>query len=221
MTCAVLSAVGAHRRIGGIAFSPHLSPSQTTKGLGIMGLKTTGYSLPYLKFLTRHQHELRTHWHSLAALEYAQRWLVALPQPNVDERLTAYPGDNRQPFISIDITPSKYLSYAAGVSASLSERTLVLLVTVFETYIFDAIQRRVLEKRLVQEVIGDNDQVLLAQELFIRTGVSDPKRLSAAVSKCMGSNMKTNKAEEAVAAQRRGKTLDHGFSFIEEMLPSI
>ena len=80
---------------------------------------------------------------------------------------------------------------------------------------------RALDKRLVQEVIGDNDQVLLAQELFIRTGVSNPKRLSAAVSKCMGSNMKTNKAEEAVAAQRRGKTLDHGFSFIEEMLPSI
>ena len=78
-----------------------------------------------------------------------------------------------------------------------------------------------LDKRLVQEIVGDHDQALMAQEIFVRTGISDPKKLSAAISKRMGTNMKTVKAEEAIAAQRRGESIEHGFDFVNEMLPSV
>ena len=59
------------------------------------------------------------------------------------------------------------------------------------------------------------DQALMAQEIFVRTGVTDPKKLSAAISKRMGANMKTATAAEAIAAQRKGLSVEHGFDFVE------
>lgn len=41
-------------------------------------MTTRGYSLAHVKFILRHEHELRVHWHLLAALEYARRWIEGL-----------------------------------------------------------------------------------------------------------------------------------------------
>jgi hypothetical protein len=312
-------------------------------------IQMSGYSLPYIKFIVRHEHELRVHWHSLAALDYARRWLTGLAPADVPVKLADFPGDKRSPFTNVDISPAAYVGHSAGVASSISQRTLVQIVTVFETYIYDAFQRAVfldpdlvkdskvsfeasrlasavrrsdvrawfahqmadrysrslthgelisrlaklaksgvlqqhgdeyaewqrwvlvrnsivhlggsvstelaaawpskfaseqapillvdkdiiraahvsrllsknLDKRLVQEVIGDQDQALMAQEIFIRSGVSDPKKLSSAISKRSGANMKPSIAAKAIAAQKRGNAMVHGFMFIDEMLPVV
>lgn len=309
----------------------------------------SGYSLPYIKFTVRHEHELRVHWHSLASLEYGRRWLGGLAPEVLPARLTKFPGDNRPPFTNVDIPPAQFLDHIPGAVRSISHRTLVQIVTVFETYIYDAFQRAIfldpervkdskatfeaatlaaemrrkslrawfahqmadryarrlthselvsrlaklvksgitqqysaecsewqqwalvrnsivhlggtvsadlakawpskfgterapivlsdkdiirsahvsrvlaknLDKRLVQEIVRDQDQALMAQEIFVRTGITDPKKLSAAISKRMGANMKTATAAEAIAAQRKGLSVEHGFDFVDELLPPV
>ena len=54
----------------------------------------------------------------------------------------------------------------------------------------------------------------MAQEIFVRTGVADPEQ-SAAISKRMGANMKTAIAVEAIAAQRKGLSVEPGFDFVD------
>lgn len=107
--------------------------------------------------------------------------------------------------------PAKYGS--EGTPIALSDKDVMRAAHV------SRVIARALDRRLVQVIIHDHDQALMAQEIFIRTGESNPKKLSALVSKRLGTNMKPSRAAEAVAAQKRGDVVEHGFSFVDEMLP--
>src|SRR5258708_4276708 len=133
----------------------------------------SGYSLPYIKFIVRHEHELRVHWHSLAALEYARRWLEGLAPAATPLKLADFPGDKRSPFNNVDIAPAQYVRYMPGAAMSTSCRTLVQIVTVFETYIYDALQRAVF---LDPERVKDSK---IAFEASVLAGVMRRKSLRA------------------------------------------
>jgi hypothetical protein len=109
-----------------------------------LATKQLGRSLAHCKFLLRHEHELRTHWHALAASAYSDRWWRSIPEVNWPSTTAAYPGDAGLPFSRIRISPLAFLEYRPSVEQALTLRTLVMLITSFETYFYDAIQRTVL-----------------------------------------------------------------------------
>jgi hypothetical protein len=311
-----------------------------------MAKKILGRSLAYCKFLLRHEHELRTHWHAKAASIYAERWWRTIPEAQWPPTTAAYPGDNVWPFTRIRIAPAEYLAYRQSVEQTLTLSTLVTLVTAFETYFYDAVQRtvflnpeslakstiefaaseladkvgrsdfkawfahriadrycrnkshaelidrlakmvksgvanqmatdidewrrwvltrnsivhlggevsrqladvwperfpqasqpilltgneinrvgqlsrsivEVLDERFVAEIVNDADQELMARELFVRHGISSPVAIAKHVNLMLGSRMSRNRAEAALARQRREALEETGFTFLDEML---
>lgn len=122
----------------------------------------SGISLAHLKFLRRHEHELRVFWHLSAAVEYAARWWNTIGQSAWPRTIAGFPGDQRAPFSFVDLAPSEYLGHGGGVLRSLAENTLVSLVTVFEVYMFDAVQRTVF---LDPSSVEDSDVTIRAGDL--------------------------------------------------------
>jgi len=115
-------------------------------------------SISYLKFRTVLEQEIRTFWHLLVALEYAERWLG---QTN-PVRLTQQPGDNRNPFRSINISPEEFISEQGQVAAYTRESALVSFVTAFEAYLAELLERLIY---LSPSLVADSDIKLSAQEL--------------------------------------------------------
>lgn len=309
-------------------------------------LTRRGISLAHLKFRRRHEHELRVYWHLSAAVEYAERYWNSVAPDDWPKTIAAMPGDQRVPFSSVDLSPATYLGHSPGVLRSLAENTLVNLVTAFEVYLFDVVQRTVflvptsvedsdvtiragdlakhiakpaprawfaramadrycrnkthaelikrvgklvksdvansqkteceewynwvlvrnaivhlggevstdlqtkwpsrfptagvrlqldgsdlirvasiarllvdtLDRRFGEEIVGVQDQMLLARELYARFGTSTPGALSMRVSNILGCRFSKNDAEQAISEQRRGNHPDPGIVFTHEML---
>ena len=307
---------------------------------------SAGISLAHLKFRRRHEHELRVYWHLAAAIEYARRYWESVPADDLPKTIAAMPGDQRVPFNAVDLPPATYLSHAPSVLRSLAENTLVNLVTAFEVYLFDVVQRTVflvpksvedsdvtiraadlakqiakpaprawfaramadrycrnkthaelikrvgklvksdvaksqqaecdewykwvlvrnaivhlggevsadlqenwpsrfpsagsrlqitgselgrvamiarllvstLDRRFSAEIVGVQDQMLLARELYAHFGIATPSALSMRVSKTLGCKFSKNNAEQAIAEQKRGVHPDSGVVFTHEML---
>ncbi len=123
-------------------------------------IKKVGRSLTFVKFKASLEIEIRLFWHILATQEYAQRWLSALVP--VPDRLTKYSGDNKNPFKSIDLPISDFLSYTPTIQASVRENSIVNFITAFEYYLFEKLERLIY---LDLSLINDSGLVFEAKEL--------------------------------------------------------
>lgn len=121
-----------------------------------MGEKT----LAFAGFKRLMEDEIRTFWHVMASLEYANRW-VSTATPSID-RLVQHAGDNRYPFKGIDITVHEFTSEHEMVSASVRENSLVSFVTAFETYLLNLMERGIY---LDPNLVSDSDLQFPAKDL--------------------------------------------------------
>lgn len=115
-------------------------------------------SIAFLKFKSLLEQEIRTFWHVLASLEYAERWLTK----EAPATLTAHPGDKKYPFNAIDISPSDFIGEQMLVASHIRENALVSFVTTFECYLSELLERLIyLEPSLVM----DSDLQISAREM--------------------------------------------------------
>lgn len=126
-------------------------------------------SVAYLKFKVLLEQEIRTFWHLLTCLEYAERWLT----DNNPVRLTLHPGDDRYPFCAIDIAPTKFVAEQVEVASHLRENTLVSFVTTFECYLSELLERVLF---LDPSLLSDSDMPIAAKELCAVVQDSDMRR---------------------------------------------
>lgn len=130
-------------------------------------------SVAFLKFRSLLEQEIRTFWHVVASLEYAERWLSsAMPG-----KLTAHPGDNRYPFKAIDISTSEFLGEQSQVLSHIRENALVSFVTAFECYLAELLERLIY---LDPSLVADSDLQISAKELAEAVPTVDIKRWLAA-----------------------------------------
>jgi len=99
-------------------------------------------SIAYLKFIKRHEAELHSYWFHQVAAIYAARWLKEHEQA-ISDRLTSFPGDGVVPFTHLDVTPAVFWQLVPAQQQYLAHTAIVRLVTLFENFLYDSIQRAV------------------------------------------------------------------------------
>lgn len=99
-------------------------------------------SLAYRKFILRHEAELGSYWFQQTAASYAARW-IGEHRAEITPRLTSFPGDNCTPFKNIDVSADKFLNQAKLQAVTAGHAAVSRLVTVFENFLYDCIQRAV------------------------------------------------------------------------------
>jgi len=121
-------------------------------------------SLTFVKFKTTLEAEIRAYWHMLSCQEYASRWLTNItPQP---ARLSCYPGDNKNPFKSIDLPIPEFLSHSLHVQASVRENSIVSFITAFEFFLFETLERVIY---IDPTLINDSSMPIEAKEISLIT----------------------------------------------------
>lgn len=115
-------------------------------------------SVAFLKFKSLLEQEIRTFWHVLTSLEYAERWL----NTNNPTRLTTFPGDRRYPFKAIDIAPADFIAEQNDISSHIRENALVSFVTAFECYLAELLERLIY---IEPSLVSDSDLQITAKEL--------------------------------------------------------
>jgi hypothetical protein len=101
-----------------------------------------GNSLAHAKFIRRHEDELNSYWFHRVAAIYSSRWLQE-HGADIKKLVTSYPGDNHTPFKNLALTPSDVLALVPKQEQVLAQGTVVRLVTIFENFLYDCIQRAV------------------------------------------------------------------------------
>ncbi|MDT6995095.1 hypothetical protein [Burkholderia cenocepacia] len=120
-------------------------------------------SIAILKFRIAIEAEIRLFWHVLASLEYGNRYLGSVsPQPSV---LAENPGDKKNPFKSINITPIEFISNAKFVAERMRENSVVSIVTTFERFLFDQLERIIY---IAPEKLDKSEMEFQACELVLR-----------------------------------------------------
>lgn len=130
-------------------------------------------SIAYLKFRSLIEQEIRTFWHVMSALEYAERWLG----DKAPTKLAAFPGDDKYPFRAIDITPAAYMAEQDAVRSHIRENALVSFITTFECYLSEILERLIY---LEPSLVGDSDLQIAAKELAEVVPTGDTRRWLAA-----------------------------------------
>ncbi len=121
-------------------------------------------SITFTKFKVSLEAEIRTFWHLLSCQEYASRWLNNIsPQP---AHLSNYPGDNKNPFKSIDLSVPDFLSNSSYVQASVRENAVVSFITAFEFFLFETLERLIY---IDPSLINDSSIPIEAKELSLVT----------------------------------------------------
>jgi hypothetical protein len=131
-----------------------------------------GISLAHLKFRRRHEHEMRVYWHVAAGAEYAKRYWDNIGNANWPKTLALQPGDKGPPFSFVDLEPSVYLAHGSDVLSSVAGNALVSLVTAFEVYLFDVVQRTVF---LAPETVADSDVTVRAGDIATNISSESPR----------------------------------------------
>lgn len=127
--------------------------------------KKFGKSLTFVNFKISLQNEIRLFWHTLASQEFSRRWLLAIPTPPA--QLSKYPGDNCNPFKSIDLSVPDFLSHTAAASAAIRENSVVSFITAFEFYLFEMLERLIY---IEPSLIDDSSMPIEAKELITIKG---------------------------------------------------
>lgn len=124
-------------------------------------------SIAYAKFKKLIEQEIRNHWHQLSCQEYAQRYLVSInPQPAT---IAQAPGDNKNPFQSINIPPQDFIKNTSAVQWKIRLNSLVGFVTIFEQYLFDTVERAIY---VDPRTVDDSSMPFEAKELCAIDGGS-------------------------------------------------
>lgn len=126
-------------------------------------------SIAFLKFKSLLEFEIRTFWHVLASLEYADRWLASA-NPT---RLTTHAGDSRNPFKSIDISPSEFAAEHLQVASHIRENALVSFVTSFECYLAELLERVIY---IEPSTVSDSTLQFTAKDISSALPIADIKR---------------------------------------------
>lgn len=117
-------------------------------------------SLAFAKFKVSLEAEIRTFWHILSCQEYATRWLnQANPKP---DHLSKYPGDNRNPFKSIDLSIPEFISHSPYIQDFVRENAVVSFITAFEFYLFETLERLIY---IDPSLINDSSIPIEAKEI--------------------------------------------------------
>lgn len=101
-----------------------------------------GISLAFLKFIRRHEGELRSFHFNQVITAYGVRWLQEHAS-DISGRITSHTGDDCSPFRNIDLPVSAIIALAPQQQHFATHGTVVRLVTVFENFLYDSIQRTV------------------------------------------------------------------------------
>jgi hypothetical protein len=134
-------------------------------------------SLAFAKFKVSLEAEIRTFWHILSSQEYASRWLNSIsPQP---AHLSRYPGDNKNPFKSIDLSVPDFLSHSTYVQACVRENAVVSFITAFEFYLFETLERLIY---IDPALINDSSIPIEAKELSLVTDLDIRRWLATKVA---------------------------------------
>jgi hypothetical protein len=136
---------------------------------------STGRSLTFAKFKKSLEGEIRAFWHVLASLEYSARWWGGISTPPT--RLSAYPGDDRNPFRSIDIPVDMYLADFERVRSHIRENAVVSFVTAFEYFLLEMLERLIY---LDPSLIDDSSMPIEAKTLATIIPSTDVRRWLAA-----------------------------------------
>jgi len=121
-----------------------------------------GNSLAFQKFTKTIETEIRNYWQINTALVYSKRWWELLKPEDTPKTITKYPGDNKSPFSSIDITPKEYLDNISRVVELARENSIINFITAFEVYLYDITKRIVYLK---PDLITDSDMPIPANEI--------------------------------------------------------
>lgn len=104
--------------------------------------KNAGISLAFLKFIRRHEAELRSFHFTQAMIVYGTRWLEE-HSAGIPGRITSYATDSGSPFRNIDWIPAELIAIAPNQIQLMALGAAVRLITVFENFLYDSIQRAV------------------------------------------------------------------------------
>lgn len=97
-------------------------------------------SLALHKFGLRHAEEIRSFWYHQVMSVYAQRWLTE-HGTDFSGGISTYPGDAATPFRNMAYTPSQVIALIPRQLQILSHSHIIRLVTIFENFLYDCIQR--------------------------------------------------------------------------------
>ncbi|KMQ64754.1 hypothetical protein ACM46_10995 [Chryseobacterium angstadtii] len=100
-----------------------------------------GTSLALQKFKKTIEFHIRNYWQTQTSLIYSERWLETLTDGKLPKTLAAYPGDNKRPFKSIDISPEKFIANFKNLENAVKENSIINIITAFEVYLFDIVKR--------------------------------------------------------------------------------
>jgi len=117
-------------------------------------------SLGFVKFKVSIESEIRVFWHLMACQEYTKRWWGSFEEHPA--RLTEYPGDKKNPFMSIDLTVNQFLLNIPVSQAYIRENALVSFITAFEYYLFETLERLIF---VDPSLIEDSSMPIQAKEL--------------------------------------------------------
>ncbi|WP_321871015.1 hypothetical protein [Paraburkholderia tropica] len=125
-------------------------------------------SVSFIKFKITLESEIRLFWHVLSAIEYSNRYLEAVsPQPSV---LSKNQGDDRNPFKSVNLSPTAFIDNSDFVRRCMRENSIVSIVTTFERFLFDQLERIIY---ISPDKLSDSEVEFMAKEL-----VSIPKEMT-------------------------------------------
>jgi len=121
-----------------------------------------GKSLAQQHFRRSIEAEIRNHWLIKTSVIYTKRWWEKIGEGEMPVRITEFPGDNINPFNSIDISPAEYLESISKTEKFTEENSIVNFITAFEVYLFD-ITKRILF--LAPELVGESEMPFEAKEI--------------------------------------------------------
>jgi len=110
-------------------------------------------------------------WHLQAAMEMSAKLLV--PHAGSASTIPLLLGESGNPYKSVNVVPDEYLSNTGFIKRYLRENAIVSFVTVFETYLFDILERQIY---LNPQLLSNSSMPIEAKELAVAIDGPDPKR---------------------------------------------
>lgn len=123
-----------------------------------------GKSLAFQHFQKSIEAEIRNYWQINTSLIYAKRWWDNIPVENRPQRISLYPGDNVNPFNSIDLPPDVYLSNQTHALKLTRENSILNFITAFEVYLYNIVKRIIF---VDPTIIQDSEMPFEAKEIAL------------------------------------------------------
>ncbi len=125
--------------------------------------KIISKSLAFQHFKKTLESEIRNYYQLSTALIYSKRWWASIPKDEIPIRISEYPGDKRNPFNSIDLSPTEYLKNNEVSLKFTRENSIVNFITTFEVYLLNITRRLIY---LHPEIISDSEIDFKANEII-------------------------------------------------------